>query len=81
MDKCPKCGGQVKVLERSLQYWGGVHCEAIEQNSDSPASPVQQTQPKMPSMNNWLNFALSGEHNMRTHAEIYDYFASHFGRA
>jgi hypothetical protein len=35
MDKCPKCGGNVKVLERSLQYWGGVHCIAVEENCHS----------------------------------------------
>jgi hypothetical protein len=35
MDKCPKCGGNVKVLESSLQYWGGVHCIAVEENCHS----------------------------------------------
>ena len=35
MDKCPKCGGKVKVLERSLQYWGGVHCIAEDENFNS----------------------------------------------
>jgi len=62
MDKCPKCGGPVKVLERSLEYWGGVHCEYAEQNSDSPASPVQQTQPAiaLEDLENILRVALSG---------------------
>ena len=34
MDKCPKCGGEVKVLTRSLEFWGGMDCVAVE-NRDS----------------------------------------------
>lgn len=30
MDKCPKCGGEVMVLERSGNFWGGVNCVAVE---------------------------------------------------
>ena len=41
----------------------------------------QQTQPKMPSLNEYLNWALEPESGMRTHDEIYNYFARHFGHA
>ena len=29
IDTCPCCGGSVKVLERSLEHWGGMKCESI----------------------------------------------------
>jgi len=28
IDKCPKCGGTVEVIDRSNQYWGGMDCRS-----------------------------------------------------
>jgi uncharacterized protein with PIN domain len=31
-DNCPKCGGEVEVIEYSNQFWGGMDCRAIKPN-------------------------------------------------
>jgi hypothetical protein len=40
-DKCPKCGGDVTVLERSGNFWGGVDCVAVEKDSAHNIAMVQ----------------------------------------
>lgn len=44
------------------------------------ATDSQQIKPKMPSLQEFLNFALNDVDGYKTNEEVYNYFARHFGR-
>ena len=41
LDKCPKCGGTVEVIERSLEYWGKMNCRAVAPAQQATNSAIR----------------------------------------
>ena len=60
------------------------HPQSVEmQTSESAelaATDSQQIKPKMPSLQEFLKFALNDVDGYKTNEEVYNYFARHFGR-
>lgn len=65
IDKCPKCGGEVEVIGRSIEFWGGMNCRAKSpaQLSHNPGSP------KLPPeiVESFYQFCVEGGWNKETY--------------
>lgn len=72
---CPRTNKLLKALERN----DSAESKPVETSAAAEAG-IQQLKPKMPSLQQYVSWALEPENGSRSHMEIYDYFARHFGR-
>ncbi len=70
-----------KNLDVCETEYGADRPPCASESVELAATDSQQTQAKMPSLQEYMQFALSSDVGFRSHNEIYSYFARHFGCA
>ena len=85
MDRCDECGWQAEGGSCSLSDNDFVYCKLHgrisfkEKENSNVAEPNRyNVLADVPSLQEYLNWALEPEDGFRTHEEIYNYFARYF---